>query len=57
MSTETHIETLRTKHIVLENQLETEYQRPLPDLAVIQDLKKRKLRLKEEISRLSPLAH
>ncbi len=57
MSTETHIETLRTKHIVLEQQLETEYQRPLPDLSVIQDLKKRKLRLKEEISRLSPTTH
>lgn len=52
MSAETHIDSLRQKHVLLEQQLETEYQRPMPDSSIIQDIKRRKLRIKEELNRL-----
>ena len=45
----THQTALETKHAVLERRLSDETHRPLPDAAVIADLKKQKLRLKEEI--------
>lgn len=47
----THLSALHSKHQGIERQLSEEMNRPLPDDAVIQDLKKRKLRLKEEIAR------
>lgn len=45
-----HINALQTKHEGLETQLKAELQRPAPDAATIQALKKRKLALKEEIA-------
>ncbi len=46
-----HVSALELKHAGIERKLLEEMRRPMPDDAVIQDLKKRKLRIKEEISR------
>ncbi|MES2753462.1 MAG: YdcH family protein [Pseudomonadota bacterium] len=47
-----HFDALETKHAALETRLADEEHRPLPDPAVIADLKKQKLRLKEEMATL-----
>ena len=52
MSVETHIEALRAKHAELEAAIAAENQRPLPDSTVLTELKRQKLRIKEEIERL-----
>ncbi|SLK07456.1 MULTISPECIES: YdcH family protein [Novosphingobium] len=46
-----HVSALQLKHAGIERRLHDEMTRPLPDNALIQSLKKRKLRLKEEIAR------
>lgn len=48
-----HISALEAKHATLDQRITAESQRPRPDEMVIADLKKQKLRLKEEIQ----LAH
>ena len=45
-----HVDALSTKHADIEARLREEQARPAPDVAMIQKLKKRKLRLKEEIA-------
>ncbi len=45
-----HFSALETKHASLDRKIEEEAARPAPDQAVIADLKRRKLRLKEEMS-------
>lgn len=47
-----HISALEAKHAVLDRRIVAESQRPQPDEFVIADLKKQKLRLKEEIADL-----
>jgi uncharacterized protein len=44
-----HMSALRTKHAELENKLEREENRPLPDTNLIHLLKKQKLHLKDVI--------
>lgn len=44
-----HVHALQSKHAGLEAKLRDELNRPAPDTATIQDLKKRKLRIKEEL--------
>lgn len=46
-----HVSALQLKHAGIERRIHDELSRPMPDAAVIQSLKKRKLRLKEEIVR------
>jgi hypothetical protein len=53
MSFEDRIESLRVKHQALDTQLKTLSQRPLPDPVVVGKIKREKLRLKDEISRLA----
>ena len=53
MSTVDHIEALRVKHASLEQAIVQENARPHPDDDAICSLKKRKLQIKDEISRLS----
>ncbi|WP_425051475.1 YdcH family protein [Psychromarinibacter sp. S121] len=53
MSLSSHLEELRRKHENLSAQVETALQRPGTDDLEITALKKQKLRLKEEIHRLS----
>jgi hypothetical protein len=52
MSVATHVQELRRKHEVLSAEVEAQERNPGADTLHIADLKKRKLRLKEEISRL-----
>ena len=47
-----HVDALQSKHAGLDARLERELARPAPDDAMIRDIKKQKLRLKEEIARL-----
>ncbi|MEL6279707.1 MAG: YdcH family protein [Pseudomonadota bacterium] len=51
MSLETHLQELRKKHEALDIQIAEEEKLPGMDHLQIQDLKKQKLRLKEEIAR------
>lgn len=48
----THQAALQSKHAVLDQRIEEERARPMPDALAIADLKKQKLKLKEEISTL-----
>lgn len=48
------IESLRTRHADLEQALHEEAVRPHPDDERLLELKKQKLRVKDEIARLSP---
>lgn len=47
-----HVSALQLKHAGLERRIEEEMNRPLPDLATVQTLKKRKLRIKEELAHI-----
>ena len=47
-----HVDALHTKHAGLDARLRQEMARPAPDAAMVQDIKKQKLRIKEEIARL-----
>lgn len=47
-----HITALETKHAGLEARLRDELNRPAPDASAINMLKRRKLRIKEELSQL-----
>lgn len=52
MSVQNRIESLKAKHAALESAIETEVKRPIPDNAHLHDLKRRKLLIKDEISRI-----
>jgi hypothetical protein len=47
-----HIDSLHSKHAGLDARLRAELARPAPDAGLVQDIKKQKLRIKEEIARL-----
>lgn len=47
-----HLSALQLKHAGLERQIQTELNRPMPDNSVLQTLKKRKLRVKEELEHI-----
>jgi len=47
-----HASTLQLKHAGLERQIEAEMSRPMPDHAVIQMLKKQKLKIKEQLEHI-----
>lgn len=53
MTVSTHVQELRRKHQTLSEQVEQAQRSPATDPLKIAELKKKKLRLKEEISRLS----
>lgn len=46
-----HVNALQSKHAGLEAQLRDEQARPVPNAGMVQQIKKQKLRLKEEIAR------
>lgn len=46
-----HANALNLKHAGLEEKIREEMARPLPDISVIQKLKKQKLQIKEEMAR------
>ena len=47
-----HVSSLQHKHAGLERQIEEELSRPMPDHAMLQELKKRKLRVKEQLEHI-----
>ena len=47
-----HVSSLQLKHAGLERKIEEELSRPLPDIAMLQELKKRKLRIKEQLEHI-----
>jgi hypothetical protein len=57
MGLESHIQELSDKHHKLDEQIHEEMLRPHPDDLMISELKKRKLRLKEEMERLRAQLH
>ena len=46
----THVTALQTKHEGLDRRLKEEMNRPAPDMTKVQELKKQKLRIKEELA-------
>lgn len=58
MNLEAHTATLNARHAEIENAIETEEHRPNPDTMRLMQLKRQKLKLKEEITRISaPSTH
>jgi hypothetical protein len=49
MSLQDRIETLRARHASLQTEIDRETSRPLPNLDALADLKRQKLRIKDEI--------
>ena len=56
MTVAEHVEALRAKHAALKQSVEEENQRPHPDEFHIAELKREKLRIKDEIARLEAKA-
>ena len=54
MALDDHIESLKTKHSELETLIAQENARPHPDNSLVAGLKKQKLRIKDELTRLAP---
>ena len=52
MSLQDRIEALKEKHASLDRALDEEIHRPLPNQEVVHDLKRQKLRIKDEIVQL-----
>ncbi|MDR3517014.1 MAG: YdcH family protein [Azospirillaceae bacterium] len=57
MSFAERLESLRTKHATLDSQLKLESQGPAPDCVVLSRLKREKLRLKDEMTRIKRVIH
>jgi hypothetical protein len=53
MTVDERIEALKTKHTKIDNEIHEEAHRPLPDNVHLAELKREKLRIKDEISRMS----
>lgn len=53
MAMDDRIESLKTKHASLEQQITVENTKPHPDDDLIHDLKKQKLRIKDELAKLA----
>ena len=49
MTTDAHIQQLQDKHARLQQKIEEEEQRPVPDSLLISQMKREKLRIKDEI--------
>lgn len=52
MTATDRIDSLRARHASIEDKLDNESARPLPDEVAIHDLKRQKLAIKDEIARL-----
>lgn len=48
------VESLKARHANLEHEIDEEVHRPLPNTIHLTELKREKLRIKEEIERMSP---
>ncbi|MGQ4273494.1 YdcH family protein [Terrihabitans sp. B22-R8] len=54
MSVSSHLTSLESKHEALEREIETELSHPNVDDVRVQELKRRKLKIKDQITRLKP---
>ncbi len=52
MTQEDHIASLRAQHRSLEEAIDQETHRPLPNLDLVSDLKRQKLRIKDQIAQI-----
>ena len=52
MHAEAHIDALSKKHAALDDQIHTEENRPAPDSTLLHELKREKLILKDEMTKL-----
>ncbi len=52
MTMQDYAESLRDKHALLEQQIDAEMHRPLPDHLLLSRLKREKLKIKDEMVRL-----
>jgi hypothetical protein len=57
MTSEDRISALRARHASLEAELESENHRPHPDDVHIAEIKRQKLKIKDEIAKLNQPAH
>ena len=57
MSLQSHLSELRRKHEMLSTRIEEEQNHPAADALAIASLKKEKLKLKEQIARMSHELH
>ena len=57
MSLQDRIESLRARHRGLEEAIDQEISRPMPNIEILADLKRQKLRIKDEIVGLEHTAH
>lgn len=57
MSAESHLMELKKKHETLTKQIENEQQSPASDDLAISELKRKKLRLKEQIAKINTTLH
>ena len=46
-----HLEALNARHAILDGKISSEMTRPMPDSTTIAELKRQKLKVKEEIQR------
>lgn len=53
MTVEARVSTLSQRHASIEHEIQAEGHRPLPDQIIIGRLKREKLRIKEELKRLT----
>jgi hypothetical protein len=52
MTLDDRVQSLKSKHALLEHEIAQEIGRPFPDDMYLHDLKRRKLRIKDEIARI-----
>ena len=52
MTMEDRVEALKARHALLEREIDDEAHRPLPDQIHVTELKRQKLKIKEEIARM-----
>ncbi len=52
MTKDEHTTSLRTRHAELEEALEVETHRPIPDQVAVSEIKKQKLRIKDELAKI-----
>jgi len=53
MSSDDRVDALKAKHAALDVALDQENRRPNPDTTTLADLKRQKLRIKDEIQRIA----
>jgi hypothetical protein len=57
MSLQDRLDSLRARHRSLEEAIDQEVGRPMPNVEMLADLKRQKLRIKDEIFSLEHAAH